>query len=248
MLKKNRLSFSIGNAKLGEDTAIFSLPASWSCPGCLKCAAKADRVTGKITDGKGAEFRCYAASGENLFPNIRKSRWHNFDLLRGKTKGQISEIIFNSIPKNKRLVRIHSSGDFFSQTYFDAWLDVANRLPDVIFYTYTKSLPFVIARKNQIPSNFRVVASKGGKFDSLISKFKLKFAEVVFSKGEARKKGLKIDKTDKMAWSMSKKNLGLLLHGTQSAKTPAAKAWYKIKKTVGGYTSDYFKHYNKQGK
>lgn len=222
------LKFSFGNAKLSSEIAIFSLPAGWTCPGADKCLARANRETGKITDGPNQQYRCYAASEEAIFPNVRKNRWNNFELLKGKTRGEMISLINSSLPVHKT-IRIHSSGDFFSQDYFDAWLAVAKLNPKKRFYAYTKSLTFWEKRKREMPKNFILNASFGGKFDSLINKLKLKYAEVVFSIKEAKDKKLKIDYDDSLARSKSGKSFGLLLHGCQKTKSFAAKSLSNLK-------------------
>lgn len=232
------LNFTFGNAKLNKDTAIFSLPAGHSCPFASLCLSKADKVTGKITDGPKIEFRCYAASNEAIFRTTRDSRWHNFDSLRGKSAFEMYEVITKSLPK-KDLIRIHASGDFFSQAYFDAWVMVAQQNPNKTFYAYTKALPFWVARLNQIPNNLKLTASIGGKSDALIYQYDLKFVQVVFSKAEAKKLKLKIDHDDTLAWKQDK-SFAILLHGTQPAGTTAAKAWSKLKEISGYSKGDYW--------
>lgn len=68
-----------------------------------------------------------------------------------------------------------------------------------------------------------LTASYGGTHDRLIAEHSLKSARVVFSVAEAAELGLPIDHDDSNAWSHSK-SFALLLHGTQKAGTPAAKA------------------------
>ncbi len=239
-----KLKFANGNAKL-KGIHTFSLPAGFSCPGANLCLSKANQLTGKIADGPNTQFRCYAASAEALFKNIRKSRWNNFNLLKAcKSLEEIVSLIQTSLPRKAKIIRMGASGDFYSQTYFDAWLEIARNNSAITFYAYTKSLPFVVARIDELPNNFKIVASKGGKWDSLIEKHSLKFAEVVFSKHEAKQKGLKVDKTDKLAYKGTK-SFGLLLHNTQPAGTPASAAWQIIKKNEGGYKADYLTHYKK---
>ena len=243
---KNKLSFAKGNAKLGKSIAIFSLPAGYTCPSALNCLSFANRATGKIKDGIETQFRCYAASGESLFAVVRKSRWHNFETLRGKTIEQMVGIINLSIPrKNTTHVRIHASGDFFTQDYFDAWLKVARINPALTFYAYTKQLPLWIARKGQIPNNLHLVASRGGVHDKLIGQHRLRSVRVVYTEKQAERLNIPIDHDDSHAWK-TKRNFALLLHGTQPAKSKAAKAWHIIKtQGRGGYKADYFKSYSK---
>jgi hypothetical protein len=229
------LKFTIGNSKLTNGTAIFSLPAGHSCPFAKDCKASADRVTGKLTDGPHTQFRCYAASLENIRPNVRNLHFHNFDVLR-KTKSisEMVSLISNCLP-HANLVRIHASGDFYSQSYFDAWLQVARLHPTKTFYAYTKALPFWVKRLNEIPANLHLNASYGGTHDKLIETHCLKSVRVVYSEEEAEKLGLELDFDDTHAWQ-SDACFALLLHGTQPANSVAAKAWYQIRMFGhGGY-------------
>lgn len=230
------LKFGNGNAKLSVDIATFSLPAGHTCPAANECLSSVNRLTGKVTDGKDCQFRCFAASQECIYRNVRNNRWHNYDLLRKhRTVKRIANLIQQSLPKFN-FVRVHVSGDFYSESYFVAWLNVAIANPDIVFYGYTKMLPFLVKYKEEIPSNFRFTASKGGKFDHLIEKHDLKFAEVVFSVNEAMEKNLEIDHDDSHA-IFSKESFGLLLHGTQPEGSTASKALSKLKKLgLGSYS------------
>ena len=141
-----------------------------------------------------------------------------------------------SLPSSRwRPTRIHVSGDFFSQTYFDAWLQVAKNHPNRIFYGYTKALPFWVKRLEQIPPNFRLVASYGGTHDHLIKEYNLRYSKVVSSVEEAAALKLPIDHDDSLVYE-GNKNFALLLHGTQPAGSVFAKTWRKlIKMGMGGY-------------
>ena len=245
------LVFGVGNAKLERDTVVFSLPAGHACPFAHQCRSAAERVTGKIQDGSHTQFRCYAANTEALFRNVRESRWQNFEAIKaaGSTL-QMAALIDRCIPRRKgktKLVRYHQSGDFFNQAYFDAWLLVARNNPDLTFYGYTKALPFWVKRLNEIPANMKLVASRGGSADNLISMFGLRSAKVVFSEAEAAKLNLPIDHDDTHVWKYDG-DFAILLHGTQPAGSEAGKAWYKLHKAGGGYKAGYFDHYKKHGK
>ncbi len=240
----SKLTFSKGNAKLSNDTLIFSIPAGHTCPFAKDCKSHADKITGKITDGKDCKFRCYATMPECLFKSARNSRWHNFEVLKqAKTIiGMANAIELGIInKKNVKLVRIHSSGDFFNQNYFDAWLLVAKLYPHLTFYTYTKALPFWAKRINTIPDNMKLVASYGGTHDVLINALNLRSVKVVFSEEEAKKLNLELDHDDCLAWK-GDKDFAILLHGQQPKNSEAGKAWQKlIKNGTGGYKVDYFK-------
>lgn len=125
------LTFGNGNAKLPQGIFTFSLPAGYTCPGSSACLAFANRETGKITDGSEQQFRCFAASGEALFPNVRKARWANYEALQAAgDRAGMASLILASLSTFAGIVRIHVSGDFFSPAYFLAWCDVAKARPE----------------------------------------------------------------------------------------------------------------------
>jgi hypothetical protein len=233
-----KLTFGQANTKLKkleiamqQKVITFSLPSGFACPAALDCLSKADRKTGKITDGIETKFRCFQASAEALYNPLRDMVWRNFELLKsfGADYSAMANCIQSSLPEYFNVCRVHIGGDFFSQAYFDAWIEIAKRNPHKIFYAYTKSLNFWIKRENEIPSNFSLTASRGGKWDFLIDAHKLKCSEVVFSEAEAAEKGLEIDHDDYHAVCGSK-SFALLIHGTQPAGSHAAEALKAIKK------------------
>lgn len=206
------LHFTRQNRKLIHGQVIFDLPAGYSCPFAQACLCKANRITGKLTDGPLSLFRCYRASIEAAFKNLRLNAWDNFDALKAcKTKLAMFNLLRANIIEGD-LYRLHSGGDFFSQAYFDAWLTMANHFPDRIFYAYTKALPFWVKRLESVPSNFRLNASYGGTHDHLIALRNLKSVTVVNSQEEANQLGLLIDHDDSLAWKQNK-SFALLLHG-----------------------------------
>lgn len=171
--------------------------------GALDCKAwvKEDKEgKKKVINGKGQKFRCFATSMEAAFPTVYNQRKFNTDLIHKtkKLKDQV-DLISRSIPKDAEMIRVHIGGDFYNQTYFDAWMEVAGKHPDIWFYSYTKSLPFWVARLDNIPSNYQLTASYGGRFDKEIGLRGLKFAKVVGSDQEAVDLGLEIDYTDEHA-------------------------------------------------
>lgn len=232
------MAFGNGNAKLPDGIYHFSLLSGHTCPGALECLAKVNLTTGKLIDGDG-RFRCYSAMMEAAFPALRRLREHNTNLLRYKypTFEGMVDLIQRSLPIHARYIRIHVGGDFFNQIYFDAWLETAKRNPSIVFYAYTKSLRYWVARLNEIPDNFRLTASRGGYWDNLIEEYNLRSAEVVFSESEANIRGLEIDHDDSHAYGDTMESFALLLHGAQKAGSTAAKALQALRKQgLGGYS------------
>ena len=213
----------------------FNLPSGYSCPFAEDCLAKADKVTGKITDGRRvssnrmSSYRCFSATDEARSPTARKSRWDNFEALKKLNKNEMVDEINNSIPSDMDICRIHVSGDFFNQKYFDAWIEVAKLHPLKIFYAYTKSLPYWVNRINDIPQNLKLNASRGSRTDELIDTYNLKTAEVVLSIGEATMKKLPIDHNEYYALN-DLGNFALLIHGTQPKNSYASQAIKNLKK------------------
>ena len=239
----NLLKFGEPNAKLKKlakklklKLKTFSLPAGHTCPGAKDCLSKADRQTGHIQDGPDTLFRCFAASGEAVYPSLRKAVWHNFDLIKEsllkswrykQDKVQkLADLIIDSLPVCD-IVRVHVGGDYFSKEYLEAWIEVAKRKPDVIFYSYSKSLKFMA--EYALPENLILTASRGGKYDELIDLHGWKEAVVVYSEDEAAKMGLDIDHDDEHA-AFGTDNFALLVHGTQPKGSAASKALQILKK------------------
>ena len=221
------LKFSHGNAKL-KHRLIFSLPAGKTCPGALFCKSFAvlqDDGKRKIQDGKDTQFRCFAASSEVQYDAVFHSRAHNMELLmRSLIEGSMVDLINSSIQHHRKkkteLVRIHESGDFFSRAYLEAWIEVAKLNPDLLVYCYSKSLDIFI--NLDLPSNFYMTASYGGKFDHLIDEgFFPRYAKVFKNDAEANNAGLEVDHDDSHCFV--NKPFALLVHGTQ----PKGSEWSK---------------------
>jgi hypothetical protein len=217
------LKFFKGNAKLGENIYTFSLPAGYTCPAAKLCQSFANRQSGRITDGKDMQFRCFAASQESTYPSVRAARWHNFDLLKSLDMNAMFKLINRSLPMDAEIVRIHVSGDYFSAEYLNAWLFVARMHPDVLFYSYTKSVHFI---PSNIPDNFRITCSEGGKYDDMIGDRKR--AKVIFDPIEADILGIDIDHDDSHAYN-GDDTFALLVHGVQPKGTNAAAAIKTLK-------------------
>ena len=172
-----KLKFKNANGKLkkmaqqlGVKLKTFTLPAGYTCPGAKDCLAFADRKTGKIKDGSETEFRCFMASLEATFPSLREMVWDNLTSIRSALKNGVdacADLICESLPKKFDVMRVHVGGDYFSREYLMAWIEVAKRNPDKVFYSYSKSLHFMA--EFALPENLVLTASRGGKHDNLIA-------------------------------------------------------------------------------
>ena len=226
------LTFTEGNGKI--KSTIFGLPVAYTCIFANDCKSFVKRDGSKFSNDMSVrddgETRCYGATGEMRSPAYRNMKWRNFDLInefKGDIDGMINLIdqsIKNHENKNGKItnLRMKEAGDFFSQEYFDAWLGVAEKNPDILFYTFTTSIPFWVARLNVIPDNFLLTASRDEKepeLTKLIDKYDLRQRIMVNTPEEAAKLKLPIDTDDTLAMDRSVKNFALLLHGTQPKKS-----------------------------
>lgn len=239
------LTFAKGNAKLGKQTLIFNLPAGKTCPGALFCLsfAVADE-TGKrqVIDGPQTQFRCFAATSEAQYTGTFNSRARNLELIVEAIRNNTAvELINNSLQnartKNSELVRIHESGDFFSGAYLDAWIEVAKLNPDLKFYCYSKNLPLFV--EANLPANFYMTASYGGKFDSMIDAgIFTRYSKVVHNDEEAEALGLEVDHDDSHCFGPNP--FALLVHSTQPKGSTYGKAVFARRKAgkFSGYKKE----------
>jgi hypothetical protein len=136
---------------------------------------------------------CYARNGTYLFPKVKAAHARNLKLVLDdldKFKGDmIHEAAYRVKPGG--WIRIHDSGDFFSDEYLEAWMDIARIVPGVTFYCYTKEVERfkrIVERQYWSisagkympikPDNFMYLFSLGGKQDHLIDRDKDRHAEV----------------------------------------------------------------------
>jgi hypothetical protein len=137
-----------------------------------------------ITLSNGAKFNtcpnagvcgafCYAKNGTYNFPAVKKAHLQKLELVL------YSPDVFECMmveelkkPKyNGKYIRIHDAGDFFSYEYALIWLRIADRYPNITFYTYTKEvLLFKHQLVGRIPANFITIYSFGGKQDCYIDR------------------------------------------------------------------------------
>ena len=242
------LGFSKNNAKL--EWPYFSLPAGYTCPFATVCKNFPAKWEGPIKGGKfkkpasweknvkpgpQAEIMCYAARAQGQYPGANIQAFKNLDLLkRMKTKEKMANLIIKSMEyhglANTDILRIHEAGDFFSQDYLDAWIEVAKRMPQTLFYAYTVSLPYYMARKNSLPKNFKVIASMDKHNEKFIMDNGLRYSRVVGSEEEARELGLPIDVDDSIAWG-SDDDFALVIHGSQPKGSEAAETLKQNRKS-----------------
>lgn len=216
--------FSADNSKLKKDGIIsFNLPAGHSCPGKGECLGF-----------------CYAMQGPQSWPAALKKRVENWglaerpDFVENMNK-ELSKWGTKGKKKVGDVVRVHDSGDFYSQDYIDKWHDIAKSNPDKQFYAYTKALNLDWQKLHNLP-NFTVVQSVGSKHDHLIDP-SLPHS-YVFPSHEAMQQAGYIDTQDSdVPAAQAKRNggkIGLVIHGvfSKNLSQDYGKDFGKLKKSA----------------
>lgn len=127
------------NMKL-KNQYIFTLPAT-------------KEVCNRICQG------CYAAKAQVRFPKALEYRERMLE--RSKAKEFIDDIVeeLSKSKKNFKAVRIHESGEFYSQDYLDKWVQIAKSLPDIRFYAFTKRKKDFDFSKAEAQNNLIIIDS-----------------------------------------------------------------------------------------
>jgi hypothetical protein len=123
---------------------------------------------------------CYARNGTFLFRNVKAAHARNLKRVLDDLANWKDEMIAEATKRARGgYVRIHDSGDFFSDEYLQTWLDIAAAVPTTTFYAYTKEVSrFKRMVEGKAPSNFKWLYSMGGKEDHLIDVDRDRHAEV----------------------------------------------------------------------
>lgn len=201
-----------GNSKLQKTEKEFGVKIfNFSIP------AGNDKITGKITcpfAGKCFTDFCYAKKGFYNMPNVEKALSERHKATREADFVDRITSELNKVKNDRQIyVRIHDSGDFYSPAYFEKWLQIAYRNPNVRFYAYTKSHSFI--RGRQLPENMDLIYSLGSKNDQLINLDTERHSKIFQSMEAMENEGysdssyLDLNATK---WVTNNNKIGLLIH------------------------------------
>ena len=193
---------SWGNSKLKKDgIASFNLPPVSTCPAKGVCATW-----------------CYATAGLQWMLSGFKKRVAAYKATQLDDFATV--MVAHLISEKVRILRVHDSGDFYSPQYLAMWCAIAEKLPHVKFYAYTKQIILVklFRRMGAIPKNLNIVQSLGGKFDHLIDE-SFPHAKIFHNIDELLAAGY-VDTTesDLPASDSANIKIGLVIHGSKKAK------------------------------
>lgn len=124
---------------------------------------------------------CYARVGTYRFKNVRAAHVRNLLLCRDSPE-EFEERMTEELSHKRyagKWIRLHDSGDFFSDEYLLVWLRIMENSPGVSFYCYTKEVSrFKRLAEGQAPDNFLWCYSLGGKEDHLLDLTSERHADV----------------------------------------------------------------------
>jgi len=210
--KEFYLKWSFNNSKVSKLNAVsFGLPAYQSSDGFLVCP-----------QANSCKAICYARQGHYLLSNVAAAREYNLAIIRNNITDFETKATEDLVKITNKIVRIHDSGDFYSQEYYDAWNRIARHFPNKIFYAYTKSLHLNLWHNKA--KNLKITQSEGGLLDDKIDKKKPHAR--IFSTNYLRRKAKYGDghMTDTLAIRGAQK-IGLVYHGNKKL-TPAQKVYF----------------------
>lgn len=145
------MSMNEDNEKLKKDHIVsFSLPAGHTSPN------KGDNV--------GPAYAMVNSKSWKKALSDSADNWASAE--RDDFVPRMNEMLKKYKPDQK--IRLHDSGDFYSQPYVDKWHEIAKQNPDKKFYTYTKALDLNLKKLQNLP-NMHVIQSVGGKYDSKVN-------------------------------------------------------------------------------
>ena len=98
-----------------------------------------------------------------------------------------------------------------------SWVKLATKYSNVLFYAYTKSIPYWVNNLDKIPDNMVLTASYGSTRDDLIREYNLSNVKVFKSIEDIDKANLPLDTNETNAINGTKE-FALLIHGTQPKK------------------------------
>tara|TARA_B110000285_G_scaffold191125_1_gene218733 strand:- start:768 stop:1376 length:609 start_codon:yes stop_codon:yes gene_type:complete len=187
--------------ELGVRVFNFGIPAYKSASGKLTCPMAKECI----------KF-CYARKGAYIWSNVQPAFEKRYQL--SKTEEFVDIMVDEIVKKKVEYVRVHDSGDFYSPKYLQKWMDIANLLPNVRFYTYTNCVEMV--KSITLPSNWDIIFSDSGKQKHLIDQKVDRHTKIFHSHTELVSMGyIDASKTDLYATKWFNKdniNVGLIIH------------------------------------
>jgi len=135
----------------------LSSPSKMPCYS-FSISAKLCITGGKLRNVKGSICsKCYALKGRYVFPNVQASLAKRFAGM--SDPDWIDKMVFMIGKREKSGVfRWHDSGDIQSVAHLAAIVEIAKRLPNILFWLPTREFSFVsdFMASNSVPANLTI--------------------------------------------------------------------------------------------
>jgi len=185
---------------IGQRVYNFGIPAFEDADGKRTCPFAGDCANW-----------CYAQKGAYVWSNVAPAFQRRY--LATKCDTFVDKMVAELTKKRVDILRVHDSGDYYSMKYIKKWIAIAEAMPHIRFYSYTKSIPLFL--HITMPDNFDIIYSEGGKRDDLIDYKKHRHCRI-FDDVEALEGAGYVNamKSDVMAtkWFNQSSRVGLVKH------------------------------------
>lgn len=148
-VRNDTLNNSNGNSKTGDNVGNFNFPIKYTC---VMCECRIDGV-------------CYALDGCYNFASNQATYSENLAFYRSVDSETFVSRMVDDILENKwELFRYFTCGDIADLRFFKCMIEIANRLPNVKFWSYTKKygiVNFYVSEHGleSIPKNLTIIFS-----------------------------------------------------------------------------------------
>lgn len=137
--------FSDGNNKTGKCGKCYDKILIWNMPCVKTCPGASDWCM----------RYCYNAAYNNMYEWEGNFRKYSSD--SGGLRRELTDQLKELCSSKSIAVRLHSSGDFFSNNYIDFWIKIMKETPNIRYWSYTRSwrveeLSDKIAELHSIPN------------------------------------------------------------------------------------------------
>lgn len=211
------LPWVLNNAKLKATSELsggalrlagWGIPADYllpnglnTCPGARACRAI-----------------CYAKQGAYTFRSVVDARKRAvLSALAPSFTDTLTADLQALQRRGYNVVRVHDSGDFYSQSYVDAWKSALAATPGMVAYAYTKSVHLDLWTNK--PDSLRLIQSLHGRFDSR-AKLSRPHSRI-FATHEARESAGYVDGSESDLPAIEgATRIGLVYHGTRKLTGP----------------------------
>jgi hypothetical protein len=178
----------------------FGIPAYKSASGKLTCPFADACVS-----------FCYARKGAYIWSNVKPAFEKRYEL--SKTDDFVIKMNLEILKVRADYVRVHDSGDYYSQAYLDKWIEIAIHNPYVRFYSYTNSVEML--KKANLPDNYDIIFSDSGKQKHLIDQKIDRHTRIFSDRATLLEAGYKdTSENDLYAtkWFNNTNKVGLIIH------------------------------------